>query len=399
MAIYKMVGDKETLEEIPATSFGQEGVLERADLQRILRDKPEVLEDGLLIISEEFGNWEDSNRRIDLLALDSTGRLVVIELKRGETGGHMDLQAIRYAAMVANMTYEQVVESYQTYLEKRATDSQELGEDAAESLIRDHLASIDVEVQTVHSEIPRIILASENFSKELTTCVMWLNDTWLSNEELDIKCVRLQPHRNGDEILLEASVVVPLPEASDYQIQLAQRERESRNQSAERIRSSGKVQYHVGGEKFRESILRVQENFQEGLLRLYSSALELQKEGLAELFSRVAPNDVRLELRLPDRTEFLAGYTSFLSYKGRPKAGDVMFHDNWEIHAPITLPRIEKLIGDEKKGEQVRYRNLSTRKTAENLEAILRTITQAYREANGRLSGNDEPEPPISDNS
>ena len=55
------------MEEIPATSFGQEGVLERADLQRILRDKPEVLEEGLLIISEEFGSWQDSNRRIDLL--------------------------------------------------------------------------------------------------------------------------------------------------------------------------------------------------------------------------------------------------------------------------------------------------------------------------------------------
>ena len=101
MAIYKMVGDKQKLAKVAQTSFGQEGVLEREDLQRILRDQPEVLEEGLLIISEEFSKWQDSNRKIDLLGLDDKNRLVVIELKRGDTGAHMDLQAIRYAAMVA----------------------------------------------------------------------------------------------------------------------------------------------------------------------------------------------------------------------------------------------------------------------------------------------------------
>ena len=120
MAIFKMVGDKEDLVKIKSTSFWQEGLLERSDLQRLLRDKPEVLEEGLLIISEEFGNWEDSRRRIDLLALDANGRLTVIELKRGDTGEHMDLQAIRYAAMVANMTFQQAIDTFQSYLEGRA---------------------------------------------------------------------------------------------------------------------------------------------------------------------------------------------------------------------------------------------------------------------------------------
>ena len=77
MAIYKLTGNKDKLVEVDQTSFGQEGVLERADLQRILRDQPQVLEEGLLIISEEFCNWQDSNRRIDLLGLDAEGRLEV----------------------------------------------------------------------------------------------------------------------------------------------------------------------------------------------------------------------------------------------------------------------------------------------------------------------------------
>jgi hypothetical protein len=31
----------------------------------------------LLVLSEEYGNWEDSNRRIDLLCLDKQGSLVL----------------------------------------------------------------------------------------------------------------------------------------------------------------------------------------------------------------------------------------------------------------------------------------------------------------------------------
>ena len=77
-------------------------------LEHVLRDHIDVLGDDLLVIAEEYGEWEDARRRIDLLALDKQRRLVVIELKRTETGGHMELQAIRYAAMVSAMTFEQV---------------------------------------------------------------------------------------------------------------------------------------------------------------------------------------------------------------------------------------------------------------------------------------------------
>jgi hypothetical protein len=58
------------------------------------------------VIAEEFSEWEDSRRRIDLLGGDRDGNLVVIELKRTEDGGHMELQAIRYAAMVSALTME-----------------------------------------------------------------------------------------------------------------------------------------------------------------------------------------------------------------------------------------------------------------------------------------------------
>ena len=377
MAIYKMVGDKKHLDKVDQTSFGQEGVLERSNLQHILRDQPEVLEEGLLIISEEFGSWQDSNRRIDLLGLDAGGRLVVIELKRGETGEHMDLQAIRYAAMVANMTTEQAIDTYQAYLEKRAKeDGNSVDEDSAETRISEHLVNSEQGDQTIRTEIPRIILASEDFGKELTTCVMWLNDSWLRGAGQEIKCISLRPHRNGDEILVETSVVIPLPEASDYQTRLGRRREETR------VQGTGRPQHLPGGDAFNESINKAHEKFQPGLRRLYESAVYLEKSKLAEFFTYINAKEdyIRLELRVPGKDKFLASFNNLLFQGG---SGEISFWPDWEEFAPDSANHIGKLIGPVTSSSGVRHRRLSRAKTSADLDDILKIITVAYREANG----------------
>src|SRR4051794_22777624 len=91
------------MERVAEASFAGEGLLERKDIQQWIRKAPSILGESLLVVAEEFGQWEDSRRRIDLLALDEEANLVVIELKRTEDGGHMDLQSVRYGAMVSAM--------------------------------------------------------------------------------------------------------------------------------------------------------------------------------------------------------------------------------------------------------------------------------------------------------
>lgn len=94
MTIYEISSDK--FRKIDETSFSDAGLRERQDLQRLLRSQIEIVSRDTLVISEEFSQWEDSNRRIDLLGIDKAGNLVVIELKRTEDGGHMELQSVRY---------------------------------------------------------------------------------------------------------------------------------------------------------------------------------------------------------------------------------------------------------------------------------------------------------------
>jgi RecB family endonuclease NucS len=82
MAIFQAVKGK--LAPIEPTTFSAAGMRERADIQQLLKQQIEVIAPDILVISEEFGEWEESRRRIDLLAIDKEANLVVIELKRTE---------------------------------------------------------------------------------------------------------------------------------------------------------------------------------------------------------------------------------------------------------------------------------------------------------------------------
>ena len=76
MALFSISGDK--LNRVPTTTFVAEAILEQKHLQRMLRTDSSPLGEDLLVLAEEYGEWEDSNRRIDLLCLDKQGGLVVV---------------------------------------------------------------------------------------------------------------------------------------------------------------------------------------------------------------------------------------------------------------------------------------------------------------------------------
>ncbi len=82
MAIFRIT--ESSIDKLNETTFAQEKLLERRDLQRLIKADVSVLSPDLMVIAEEFGEWEDSNRRIDLLCLDnidSEAHLVVVELE------------------------------------------------------------------------------------------------------------------------------------------------------------------------------------------------------------------------------------------------------------------------------------------------------------------------------
>ena len=205
MAIYRL--KNKNLIPLDRTKFLTQEITE-SEIQSCIREQIETISQDTLVISEEFSDWQESRRRIDLLCLDKEANLVVVEFKRTEDGGHMELQAIRYGAMISTMTFDQVVEAHRSFLQKnRSTED-------AEMRILEFLGWPEPDEDSFAQDV-RIVLASAEFSKELTSAVLWLND-----KGVDIRCIKMEPYLDGERIYLDMQQVIPLPETADFQIKV-----------------------------------------------------------------------------------------------------------------------------------------------------------------------------------
>lgn len=236
MPIYRI--EDEQIVPVEPTTFEEQGLKERSDLQALLKSQIDVISPDTWVVAEEFSDWEDSRLRIDLLGIDKDANLVVIELKRTESGGHMELQAIRYAAMISTLTFDHLVTIYEEYLSRNDAEK-----DARDGLL-EFLDWEDPREEEFGQKV-RIVLASAEFSKELTTSVLWLND-----QGLDIRCVRMAPCDNDGQILLDVQTVIPIPEAEGYQVGI--REKRQREQASRKSGRDYSVRYDVtiGDERY-----------------------------------------------------------------------------------------------------------------------------------------------------
>lgn len=226
------------LEPHSPAQFAGLGLYERQDLQRLLRAQPTALGEDLYVVAEEFGQWADARRRIDLLAVDKAGHLVVIELKRTDDGGHMELQSLRYAAMVASIGFDELAEAHAAYLARQDGGATV---DARAALL-EFLESDDGDEPTLSNDV-RIVLVSADFSREITTTVLWLNRF----DGMDIRCVRLVPYKIDNRVLLDIQQVIPLPEAQDYQVRLRRKDAARERKATESGRDLTRYQIVLDG--------------------------------------------------------------------------------------------------------------------------------------------------------
>jgi hypothetical protein len=67
MALFEVVGRR--LERRDPMTFADLGLRERQDLQALLLDQISALGEDLKVIAQEYGNWEDARRRLDIMAV------------------------------------------------------------------------------------------------------------------------------------------------------------------------------------------------------------------------------------------------------------------------------------------------------------------------------------------
>lgn len=194
---------------------------EREHLQEWLAHQPDALGEELLILQKEFDGFADTRERLDLLALDKDGQLVVIENKLDDSGRDVTWQALKYTAYVSSLTKAQIIDIFQQYLDRHA------GGGNAARLICDFLEVEELdEVVLNPGHNQRLFFIAANFRKEVTSTVLWLRE-----HQIDARCYKVTPYAFGDELLLDIQPVIPTPEAADFMIGMA--EKESEVQSAQ----------------------------------------------------------------------------------------------------------------------------------------------------------------------
>lgn len=139
---------------------------------------PEVLGTGLLVVTAEYDSWRAadgvaSRDRLDVLALESSGRLVVAELKR-DADRDVHLQAVTYAALVSRFDISTLAAAQAKFLSQRGTLT--TTEEAREALL-DH---VEGEWDLDLLRQPAIVPVAAGFPRVVTHSAVWLSEMGLT---------------------------------------------------------------------------------------------------------------------------------------------------------------------------------------------------------------------------
>jgi len=211
--LYRINIEKKELVRTKEVEFSAIGVKERYDIQEWVEKYPKILGEELLIIGKELSFFSDTRERPDLIAIDKAGNVVVIELKRDDSGSNLEWQAIKYASYLSKFSKEEILSYFARY---RNNDDEE--DTSLENEIADFVDDGSLEDLNKRQ---RIILVSHRFAKEVTSAVYWLIDKY----KLDIKCVQVTPYHDAERgsYYLQSTTILPVAGVENLLIGAAER--------------------------------------------------------------------------------------------------------------------------------------------------------------------------------
>lgn len=213
--MYLINRDTNRIEPLQKRSFSELGFRERSNLQEWIANHPVALGEELLVIQKEFAGFADTAERLDLLALDKRGNLVIIENKLDDSGRDVTWQALKYASYCSSLTKEQIRSIFQHYLDQLSP-----GVSAADRLAEFFQAEYE-ELELNPGVTQRIVLIAGHFRKEVTSTVLWL-----MNYKLQVQCFEATVYARDEELFLNLEQIIPLRGAEEYIIGMAEKTQE-----------------------------------------------------------------------------------------------------------------------------------------------------------------------------
>ncbi len=259
--MYKIDKDNNRILPLKKELFTDLGFEERKHLQEWIAKEPSMFGEDLLIIQKELSGFDGTRERLDLLALDKEGNLVVIENKLDDSGRDVVWQALKYASYCSTLKKSKIIEIFQNYLDETSPGG------ASEDIILDFLEESDLESVVLNSGVgPRIIFVAAKYGIEVTSTVLWLLDY-----DLRIQCFKATPYsmdgESNKDLLLKFDQIIPTPEESEFKSGMSEKNAEERDDARK-------------SETKRHTLRR----------EFWSQALEdMKKDSKFSLYDRVSP--------------------------------------------------------------------------------------------------------------
>ncbi|MCC7355209.1 MAG: DUF91 domain-containing protein [Anaerolineae bacterium] len=189
--LWKVSG--QDLEPVSGSTFADLKLKEQS-LEDWIERKPEVLGEPLLIIGRQVQATGVENR-IDLLALDREGKIVIIEVKRDTVDAPVEFQALRYASALAHWSYESIKNQAESYYRDKDPNSEPRFQELVSNFLEEE---VDL------NEDQRIIIVGRNVHERLITVA-----SWLLNHNVNVKIVEVSLFLDGKTVLLSPDILLP----------------------------------------------------------------------------------------------------------------------------------------------------------------------------------------------
>jgi hypothetical protein len=199
------------------------GRVSEAELEKWLIEHPDLAGEPLLILGSQLAEFAEDKDRLDVLAVDETGELVLIELKVDDSFRVTDLQALAYAGAYASISRTHLAEVLRKHLERHEVAGVSI------ELARERIAGfvgVDEFDEWQPSRRVRIKLLAPGFPKRVLKTVKWLGDVY----DMPIEAIEIKLFEDASGVY-HLTVERLLPVRGDDAFDLTVRETEAQKQT------------------------------------------------------------------------------------------------------------------------------------------------------------------------
>jgi hypothetical protein len=221
-------------------------------LERWIVDNPDLVGEQLLVLGHQLAEFAEDRDRLDILALDRSEEIVLVELKVSDDFRVTDLQALAYAGAYARRSPKDLASTLHRHMQKRipgypttsAGNGSNVEVDGASgsgaepsAKYEDALAAIAafIEIDDVTDWQPsqhvRIKLVAPDFPRRVLQTVKWLGDVYsVRIEAITMRLFETAPKRYS----LAFERLLPLPAEEEFDMTIRERENRQRVENTSR---------------------------------------------------------------------------------------------------------------------------------------------------------------------